>query len=104
MAFENNFINSEKPVITLSVYFNRVDFQIDNQNLNTLERLSNDDPSVKTQLALLREIFEKAYSAAYNAYGNILAEIFPDVSDLETKQISRSMLFFLNETEDEDAD
>ena len=104
MALENNFINSDKPVITLSVYFDRVDFQIDNQNLNTLERLSNDDPSVKTQLTLLREIFEKAYNAAYNASGNILAEIFPDVSDLETKQISRSMLFFLNETEDEDAD
>lgn len=92
-------IETEMPIITLSVNFERVELKIDNQNINALLRSTDFDKNTASQIEYLKKIFETAFSEAKLTYGNILSEIYEGIAAEETTQISRSMEFHILDDE-----
>lgn len=98
-------IREEEPILSLSVYLDRVDYTVNNQNMAALERLGADDTLLKAQIECLKGIFETAHADAVKRLGSILEELFPEVSRSDAIHISYSSVFALSGEEvEEDED
>lgn len=90
-------IQEDETILTLSVYLDRVDYSINNQNIAALERIGDGDSSLLLMVDELKGIFENAHEEATRVFGNILSELFPEVTRTDATHVSRSTLFILND-------
>ena len=97
-----NTIREEKPILSLSVYLDRVDYTIDNQNLIALCRACGNDTVLNGYIAYLKSVCEKAYGETCQLYGDLLSDMYPAVSGQESTNTSRSTVFVISGEEDDE--
>lgn len=96
----NSNINTNTPIINLSVNFDQVTLTINEQNVSALIRSSDFDPNVKSRIEYIQQIFEKTFQKVTDEYAKLLAEIYVEVSAEEVAPTSRSMIYYIESEED----
>ncbi|MDE5977441.1 MAG: hypothetical protein K2G70_03095 [Turicibacter sp.] len=96
----NSNINTDTPIINLSVNFDQVTLSISEQNVSALIRSSDFDHNVKSQIEYIQQIFEKTFKAVTEEYAKLLAEIYVEVSVEEVAPTSRCMTYYIEGEED----
>lgn len=94
-------IREEEPILSLSVYLDRVDYTISNQNLIALSRACGNDTVLNGCIADLKSVFEKAYGETCRLYGALLAELYPAVAGQESTSTSHSTVFVIGDDEED---
>lgn len=96
----NSNINTDTPIINLSVNFDQVTLSINEQNISALIRSSDFDHNVKSRIEYIQQIFEKTFNEVTEEYAKLLAEIYVEVSAEKVASTSRSMVYYIEGEED----
>ncbi len=98
---QNGNINTDQPIISLTVNFTEVNLSINEQHISALLQSGDFDNEIRARIDALQALFEETYVKVRDAYANLLAEIYLDVSANEIAPRSRNTVFFIENSEED---
>lgn len=97
----NTSINADKPIMELSVYFNKVNLSIDDTNIAALNNCAGYDTVARARIENLTNIITQAYERLSAEYEQLLNDIYDEVETEEISPLQRSTVYYITESEDE---
>lgn len=98
---QNENINTNQPIISLTVNLNEVSLSVNERHLSALLQSGEFDSNIRARLDSLQALFKDTYDIAKGLYAAILAEIYLDISTEEVSPVSHSTRYFINGDEEE---